>query len=321
MRGSLSEHWCFTLNNYTRLLDPELWVDCTYCIYQEEVGAAGTAHLQGYIQFSSRKRLSALKKLVGLEEAHLEVMKGSQEQAIAYCSKPSEPEQEAWRIGGPYTFGQPISPQQGKRTDIATFKASLDSNRSLVNLLDSDFQHMLKFSKFAVEYRRLKTPERNHMMNVFVFVGAPGTGKTRTAWTLARMLGTVYNVPHAKGSGLYWDGYDGQTSIILDEFSGNRMSPPFFNSLCDRYPHCVPIHGGAGHQFVSKNIFVLTNKLPRDWWPKSNNPVIGAIHRRLTWVLKFFKSPPPPPGSVAPRPAGVSCLLNGHPHVVGVPDE
>jgi hypothetical protein len=77
MSNQLQLNWCFTLNNYTSA-DEETFLnlDAKYLVYGREVGAEGTPHLQGYIQFMSKKRLTALKKLH--PSAHWEPAKGDQ---------------------------------------------------------------------------------------------------------------------------------------------------------------------------------------------------------------------------------------------------
>jgi len=81
--------WCFTLNNYGETaietilkgLNPK-----DKYIIGEEVGEQGTPHLQGYIHFHSKKRMSQLKKLSPCK-IHWEKCKGTELQNIEYCSK------------------------------------------------------------------------------------------------------------------------------------------------------------------------------------------------------------------------------------------
>jgi len=75
---------------------------------QEERGDNGTVHLQGVCYFSQPVTLAAVKKLH--TRAHWEVMKGTLDQAIAYCMK------EDTQIRPPVTWGD--KPQQGKRSDL-----------------------------------------------------------------------------------------------------------------------------------------------------------------------------------------------------------
>lgn len=81
-------HWCFTLNNYTELEYQNILSTVSrYIIVGKEIGAEGTPHLQGYIAFEKKIRLTAIKKKDGFERAHLESSKGTPLQASDYCKK------------------------------------------------------------------------------------------------------------------------------------------------------------------------------------------------------------------------------------------
>lgn len=81
-----SKHHMFTYNNYKDPEEPSEWPDVEYIVWQEEVAPdTGTPHLQGYVFFCKKKRLSELKSINSL--VHWEVKRGSAEQARAYCMK------------------------------------------------------------------------------------------------------------------------------------------------------------------------------------------------------------------------------------------
>jgi len=83
-----SRRWCFTLNNYTleeKSHISALFQNSVYFIQGEEVGAEGTPHLQGYVEFKHQKTLSALKKIN--KRIHWEIARGNRDQNIKYCSK------------------------------------------------------------------------------------------------------------------------------------------------------------------------------------------------------------------------------------------
>lgn len=85
-----SKAWCFTLNNYTE--EEKASIDAmeddnkrdeqgiSYIIYGIEVGESGTRHLQGYIEFSKRVRLSGCRKF--LQRAHFERRRGTSLQGV-----------------------------------------------------------------------------------------------------------------------------------------------------------------------------------------------------------------------------------------------
>lgn len=102
-----SRSWVFTVNN-PAVEELDTFRPGVYGVMQEERGENGTVHLQGVCYFSQPVTLAAVKKLHG--RAHWEVMKGTLDQAIAYCMK------EETQIRPPVTWGE--KPQQGKRSDL-----------------------------------------------------------------------------------------------------------------------------------------------------------------------------------------------------------
>ena len=89
---SQSRHWVFTLNNWTEDEDDALRSPTnpfTYLVYGYETGQSGTPHLQGYVVFQQKKRLTQAKLLVS-PRAALFIKRGTPQQAIAYCKKDGE---------------------------------------------------------------------------------------------------------------------------------------------------------------------------------------------------------------------------------------
>lgn len=80
--------WCFTLNNpvvgvpYYDILVRD--VRLFRFVYGVEVGASGTRHLQGYIEFKLPVRFTVVQQLL---HAHWEPAKGSSAQNFQYCTK------------------------------------------------------------------------------------------------------------------------------------------------------------------------------------------------------------------------------------------
>jgi hypothetical protein len=84
-----AKHWCFTLNNYTQL-EKEMFKNIDRkivprLIFQEEKGEEKeTPHLQGYLEFASKKRPKSVFKS---KRVHWEKRKGTIDDNIKYCSK------------------------------------------------------------------------------------------------------------------------------------------------------------------------------------------------------------------------------------------
>lgn len=89
-RISASKRWCFTLNNYT---DEEYLtllhnLDGSSFIVGKEIGESGTPHLQGYVEFKDKRRMSENK--VFNKRIHWEQSKGTRDQNIDYCTKDND---------------------------------------------------------------------------------------------------------------------------------------------------------------------------------------------------------------------------------------
>lgn len=106
--------WCFTLNNPTgderQFLNDHL-SQATYAVVGRERGAnLDTPHLQGFVIFATNKRFNAAKRELG-ERVHLELARGTSQQASDYCKKDGEYEE----------WGE-LPTSQGKRSDLEAFK-------------------------------------------------------------------------------------------------------------------------------------------------------------------------------------------------------
>lgn len=256
------------------------WI--TYCVYQLEVGENGVEHFQGYLECMGQQTMTRLHSVEGLERAHFEIRRGTQERAIQYAKK------DDTRVDGPWEFG--VAKEQGKRSDLLEVKEKLDKKIPLRQVHEEHFGTMIRYGKALKEYKRTITKPRDFKSKVFLFVGPPGKGKSTLMKLIAKYVAGsndgVYKAPMPKGSGQYYDDYDGQDVLILDEFDGSRMRPTEFNDICDEHECVLTVHGGAGHQMVSKYIFIGTNYLPSKWWKNRNPSQVRQTMRRIDVIFK-----------------------------------
>lgn len=242
---------CFTINNPEEMLDPELWPTLKYCVYQHEVGEEGTDHFQGYAEFGAPYSLLWFKRLAGLERAHIEVRRGTGAQAANYCTK------EEGRLDGPWEWGE--MKEQGKRSDLEMIRKKIEDKVPMKRIAMDHYSSWCRYHKSFDKYRLMCQAPRDWPMELVFLLGPTRTGKSRTA---KRMAGDdVYYKP----PGPWWDNYEGQHTIIWDEFYGHSYKFTELLQVLDRYPLLVPYKGGF-YQFVSKRIIFTSNQEPENWY-------------------------------------------------------
>jgi len=99
-RRNRSRGWCFTFNNPTEadtnaILDHAAVADSNYVI-QEETGANGTPHLQGFLYFRNQTSFSSLRQWD--QRIHWERTQ-SVTASIRYCSDPAKRTGRVWSRG------------------------------------------------------------------------------------------------------------------------------------------------------------------------------------------------------------------------------
>ena len=249
-----------------------------YLCYGHEVGESGNFHLQGYVAFDQAIGISTVVNAI--PGAHVEIAKGNAIQNRVYCSKDDFDFYEEGAI-----------PQQGRRNDLWDVKEVAKARRgiSLRTAVEEFPAIVAKFPRFISTLNLVYSRPRTTAPIIIYFWGATGLGKSRTAYTLAQMLGSVYKVMQPKGSGVYFDGYDGHEVIWLDEFYGNRMSWGQLLEMTDRYPNRLPVHGMQGPENVAKYIIFTTNSKPTDLYQRIN---AAPFLRRISLIYEF-KVPEP----------------------------
>ncbi|WGN90621.1 replication associated protein [Banfec circovirus 2] len=272
--------WCFTINNYTAAEEEAvrgLAADAKYLICGREIGENGTPHLQGYVNLKKTCRMSSLKARLG-GRGHFEPARGDDSSNRDYCSK-----------GGDLLIESGDVQSKGKRNDLHSAVEILRASGSLSQVARSAPEAFVKYHR-GLAALLLMSPElttpRSWKTEVIVYSGPPGCGKSRLCFEMAP---SAYWKPRGK----WWDGYDGHSDIILDDFYGWLPFDDLLR-LCDRYPLRVETKGGTV-QFVGKRILITSNKLPHEWY---TDEVYNkdALFRRLDSVFYYeidkFVSPP-----------------------------
>lgn len=274
---SRSKYYCFTLNNYNdddcqRIKNLFLQGEATYVIIGHEIGAeTNTRHLQGYVEFFKRIRLSQVKRLVS-SRAHFEARRGTSDQASDYCKKDGNFEEH----------GTLSESQAGKRNDLLKLKEDIDNGSTLLNISDDHFGSFLRYERSIKSYYLLHGGNNKPLPSVVVYYGATGTGKTRSVWDNAKDHSDIWVYP---GNG-WFDGYIGQPIALFDDFYGSEIKISLLLKILDRYPLRVPIKGGFTW-WVPEEIYITSNVDPGNWFPNANFEHVNALMRRFTNKVHF----------------------------------
>lgn len=283
---SYMKAWMFTINNP---IESDTPVPCELvpdCIWQKEKGADGTVHFQGYLEASKKTRVTTLKNRVPwLVRSHLEKRRGTPEQARRYCTK------EETRIEGPWCFGRmeidkPLSNTRGKRNDLAEVAKHVLSGKKI-----DDKEIMEEHTNSLIRYHKgLKTLEmlvakKNvpvwRDVNVTVFWGPTGTGKTRYAVESARKLGSYYILSKSNNKQLWWDGYVDQQVLIMDEFRGSWCPFEVLLRILDGHQYQPEQKGG--HVVVAYTTVIITSNIdPRCWYSSEKVKDQDPLFRRIS---------------------------------------
>ena len=255
--------WLFTINNPESNDLPKNFVDVRYCIWQREKGEAGTEHLQGYVAFTKAKRLTQVKTLN--DRAHWESRKGTEDQAVAYCSK------EETRIAGPWELGE--RPQPGKRNDLIALKQTIEAGAPMKQIASEHFSSFMKYRNSIVSYKRLFSKPRDFKTFVGVITGPTGCGKSR-------LMEQTFPGAYWKPNGNEWFcDYDDHQVVIIDEFYG-WLRYDFLLRLLDRYPLQCPTKGSSVN-FRAKYVFFTSNSEIDSWYNFRGKMSLDALKRRI----------------------------------------
>lgn len=280
--NSSHRYWCFTYNNPQHTPDELSGIlfssqnRAQFLTFQKEQGANGTPHYQGYLELKRHHRFSAVRSWI--PGWHIEPRLGTALQAISYANK------EDTRIDGPWSYGDAPTQEttQGTRTDLRNFVAKVRQGKRRRELIDEDPVCCAKYPKFIDFIRSSEPPPIRLDLRVELYWGEPGTGKTRKAF---EENPDSYIIPIGKD--LWFDGYDMQETLILDDFTG-WMKLDHLLRLLDIYPIQVPYKGGFTY-LTAKKIIITSNKPVEKWYDfeKHGEVKLRALQRRIHHTTHF----------------------------------
>lgn len=250
-------------------------------IFQLESGRdSGYRHYQGYVEYHRERAFTAVKKDLG-EAVHLEPAKGSRDDNHRYCTK------EETRVDGPWRFGDTSSETstQGRRSDILDAKERLDAGSTMADVARGCFTTYVRHGRGLASYKAITSGRRRWQTHVFFLWGETEAGKSKFADE--RDPGAYWKPPK-EGQSSWWDFYDGERVVVLDDIRDTDVSLSTLLRWLDRYPLLVPVKGSYA-QLLAREIIITTNQPLETWYGGLNGLPLPMLERRISHVIEVKK--------------------------------
>lgn len=268
-----SRNFCFTdfeLQDFNKLYNEYSDIIRYICWGEEICPKTSRKHYQGWIQFYNPKRFGGVKKLLG-KKTHFEPCMGSEYDNDKYCSK-----------DGNFTkLGSFVA--QGQRTDLEALKHNIDKGASRMDIMTDHFETYCRYRNGINDYIAVKeniNRSKFRQVSVEYVYGETGTGKTRYG-----MEKCQYKIT---GDSLaWWDGYNGEDSILIDEYDNNVPITKLLNIL-DGYKLRLPIKGGFTYANWTK-VIITSNLTPNELHTNAKPAHKAALMRRISATTEMAR--------------------------------
>jgi hypothetical protein len=116
-----------------------------------------------------------------------------------------------------------------------------------------------------------------------VIVGPTGVGKSHWARYGHGLDGGTWVLPVQRGGGVWWDTYDGENVLVLDDFDPKTMSILQLLRVLDKYTFVGMVKGSTVTADWTR--VIITNNLPvSQWYPDADLRRVAALKRRLVEI-------------------------------------
>ncbi len=271
---------------------------CKYFNCQAELApTTHQRHIQGWFVLQQPKSLTAVIATFHLQEPslrpHVEICKGTPQSNEDYVMKSNTRDTDT-----PFTYSEGDPPRPGKRKDLDSLVQAIkddDKPTKVRKVIDEVPSVVARYPKFVNTLRALQMESFHYTDHplFYIFYGPTGTGKTRFAHSLARTLFDEVPFTHITStrSRPWFDGYDGHSLVLFDEFDNDSLSIAWLKRLTDRYIINVEVKG-AVTPWYPRVIVLCSNLTPirgttffQSAYPGLSDADCGALVRRLTLAV------------------------------------
>lgn len=171
---------------------------------------------------------------------------------------------------------------QGKRSDLHNLISMARSGSTSLEQLEAYPASFVRYHKHLRAALRLTQGlVFRDNIQVAVFWGDTRTGKSHRAFDPIRTHGKL---GYVKDSTKWWDGYDGQENVIIEEFYYEDVSAALFLRWLDKWPLQGQFKGGYV-PCTYNTVVITTNQDPASWY--QHHPSYEAVQARLDTIVHF----------------------------------
>lgn len=216
------------------------------CVGEEICPQTGKKHWQGWVQFQSVRRKGGVQNVFGNHKLHVEPKRGTEYQMDLYCKKENKYQSygEFW--------------QQGARRDLNEIKTLIDKGASKNDVMEKDFSTYCMYRNGindALAAKEKKDTKDKRSIEVILILG--GTEEERTDFVMEKNIHDLFrqNMNNMKRKKLWWDGYDGEKVLFIDNYSYEMGVSPIYDLLLG-WQTRLPIKGG--HTYAKWNKIIIS---------------------------------------------------------------
>lgn len=253
-----------------------------YIIFQPEIApTTGKRHYQGYLYYKQPVRFGTVKAFLtdwGFENSHIERAKGGPDANKRYCEK------EESRLLGGFVYEYGTFPKQGKRTDLEMVATAIEQGESLYDIAVNNPGTYMKFHsgiKAMNALMKCKPRDPSIAPTVYWWFGPTGVGKSRKAFE-------TFPEAYVKMNSMWWDGYEGQTTVIIDDYRPSLCTFQELLRILDRYPMRIQMKGSSS-ELSATHFVISTTQRPEVIWHGRTEEAMNQLLRRITHIVEFGK--------------------------------
>lgn len=278
-------HWAFVAWDWTddklkHLMSNEL-KSRRYIICGEEIcPTTGRRHLQSYVIWENPVSWKTCCERLNLHKfwCKIKYKFSSDQNNIDYCSKDKNFHEAGERL------------HQGMTSDVHEALETLKVkglHKTALQFPDVGFKSPqgLKFMNEVYAKERSLTWRE---ISCDIIYGPTRSGKTSLVYK-KHGYENVYSLPEPGGTELWFDGYDGEPVLLIDEFTG-WIKFNLLLKILDNQPLQIKIKGGYTYAQWSK-VYIVSNVPPQYWYPNVLEERKEAYKSRITnTIYKGFEN-------------------------------